>query len=102
MYGLMADVDGLVATAWRQVRLEDWDRESLLVSWLNELLFLTEREGLLFVEFQFESLTDTTMVARIGGVPGSANKASIKAATFHDLALIREGDGWATVITFDV
>jgi riboflavin kinase/FMN adenylyltransferase len=102
MYSLMADLDGLVATTWRRVRLEDWDRESLLVNWLNELLFLTETEGFLLVECQIESLTDTELVARVGGVPGSVNKASIKAATFHDLTLAREDHGWATVITFDV
>jgi riboflavin kinase/FMN adenylyltransferase len=102
MYSLMADLDGLVAITWRRVRLEDWDRESLLVAWLNELLFLTEAEGLLFVECRIESLTDTALVAQVGGAPGSVNQASIKATTFHDLALVREGDGWATVITFDV
>jgi SHS2 domain-containing protein len=102
MYSLMADLDGLVATTWHDVRLEDWDLESLLVSWLNELLFLTEVEGLLFVQFRIKSLSDTVLVARVGGVPGSVSKASIKAATFHDLCLVRQDDGWATVITFDV
>ncbi len=58
MTGLMADLDGLVATEWREVRLEGWDRESLLVDWLNELLFLTETERLLFVDYRIESLTD--------------------------------------------
>lgn len=101
MYGLMADLDGLVATTWREVRLEGWDRESLLVAWLNELLYLTEQERLLFLDCSITSLTDTTLVARVRGVPGAATRVSIKAATFHDLALVRDGDGWSTVITFD-
>jgi riboflavin kinase/FMN adenylyltransferase len=102
MYGLMADLDGLVATSWLEVRLEGWDQESLLVSWLNELLFLTEMEGLLFVDSQIESLTDTTLVARAGGVPGPVTKAIIKAATFHDLALVHGEEGWSTTVTLDV
>ena len=102
MYSLMADLDGLVATGWREVRLEAWDRESLLVDWLNELLFLTEVEGLLFVEYNLESLTDTALVARVGGVPALPTKAQIKAATFHNLAFVRDENGWSTVITFDV
>jgi riboflavin kinase/FMN adenylyltransferase len=102
MYSLMVDLDGLVPTAWREVRLEDWDRESLLVGWLNELLFLTEVEHLFFVEYQIESLTSTTLVARAGGAPGTAKGASIKAATFHELALERDDAGWSTVITLDV
>jgi SHS2 domain-containing protein len=102
MYSLMADIDGLVATTWRQINLEEWDLESLLVSWLNELLFLTETQGLLFIEFRFESLTDETLVAHVGGVPGSATRAGIKAATFHDLRLLREAGEWTTTLTFDV
>jgi SHS2 domain-containing protein len=108
MYRLMADVDGLVATDWRQVRLEALDQEGLLVDWLNELLFLTETEGLVFVAFVVEALEDTgaapgaSLVAQVGGVPGSVTKAQIKAATFHNLALAQENDGWATLITFDV
>jgi riboflavin kinase/FMN adenylyltransferase len=102
MYSLMADLDGLVPTAWREVRLDALDRESLLVDWLNELLFLTEVEGLLFVEYRFELLTDTALVARAGGVPAPAIRAQIKAATFHNLALVCDEAGWSTVITFDV
>lgn len=102
MYSLMADLDGLVATQWREIRLEGWDRESLLVDWLNELLFFTDTEGMLFVDCRVESLTESELVARAGGVVAPAKKAHIKAATFHDLALIREEAGWSTVITFDV
>jgi SHS2 domain-containing protein len=98
----MADLDGLVATHWRELRLESWDRESLLVDWLNELLFLTETEGLLFVEWRIESLTDRELVARVGGAPAPVTRAGIKAATFHDLALRQDESGWFTTITFDV
>ncbi len=110
MYSLMADLDGLVATEWREVRLEAWDQESLLVDWLNELLFITEMEELLFIDCKIDSLTGTTstgptgavLVARVGGAAGQVTKAHIKAATFHDLELVQDQAGWSTVITFDV
>jgi riboflavin kinase/FMN adenylyltransferase len=102
MYSLLANLDGLVATTWREIHLESWDWESLLVDWLNELLYLTETEGLLFVDCQVKSVTDTTLVARAGGVLGSVMQASIKAATFHNLAIVWDGQWWSTVITFDV
>jgi riboflavin kinase/FMN adenylyltransferase len=102
MYSLMADLNGLVATQWQEVRLEALDRETLLVDWLNELLFLTETEGTMFVEWQIESLTDHVLVARAGGVSAEVTKAHIKAATFHDLALVEDEMGWSTVLTFDV
>lgn len=113
MYGMMADLEELVATEWREIHLEAWDRETLLVDWLNELLFLTEMEELLFVDYQIESLSDSSelseadpvgamLVARVGGVQALATKASIKAATFHDLSIVRDPSGWSTSITFDV
>lgn len=101
MYSLMADLDGLVATVWRDVRLEGWDRESLLVNWLNELLYITEQEGLLFVDYRIEAITDTRVVARVGGVPSPTTSINIKAATFHELAVTNGGEGWSTVVTFD-
>lgn len=102
MYSLMADLEGLVATDWREIRLETWDPPSLLVDWLNELLFLTEMEGLVFVDSRIESLDETVLVARAGGIAAPITKAHIKAATFHDLEFVRDGPGWSTVITLDV
>jgi riboflavin kinase/FMN adenylyltransferase len=102
MTSLMADLDDLVGTEWREVRLEGWDRESLLVNWLNELLFLTETERLLFVDYRIESLTDTALVARVRGAHAPVTQAIVKAATYHDLRLVHDDTGWSTVITFDV
>jgi SHS2 domain-containing protein len=104
MYSLMGDLheEGLLATEWREVSLEALDRESLLVDWLNELLFLAEMEGLLFLDFRIRSLTETALVALAGGVRAPVTKADIKAATFHDLEIVQDESGWSTVITFDV
>jgi riboflavin kinase/FMN adenylyltransferase len=104
MYSLMGilDDEGLVPTTWHEISLEALDRESLLVDWLNELLFLAEVEELRFVEFQIRQLADTTLAARIGGVPAEEAKAGVKAATFHNLEIARDEQGWSTVITFDV
>ncbi|MFC2030838.1 archease [Chloroflexota bacterium] len=102
MYTLMADIEGRVATRWREIRLKGRDREGLLVDWLNELLFVSEVEHVLFVDFQVTQLGSGQLVALAGEVPGSATQADIKAATFHNLAVNRVDDGWSTVITFDV
>jgi SHS2 domain-containing protein len=102
MYSLLADVEGSVPTTWREISLEGWDQETLLVDWLNELLYLTETEDLLFVDYEIESLTPTGLLARAGGIPGRVTRVNIKAATFHDLALADDGDRWSAVITFDV
>jgi SHS2 domain-containing protein len=102
MYGMMADLDGLAATGWRDVLLEEGDRESLLVEWLNELLFITETEDWLPVDYRIQSITETALVASVGGVSGAPTKAKIKAATFHELAILPDQGGWSVAITFDV
>jgi riboflavin kinase/FMN adenylyltransferase len=104
MYSLMGVLndEGLLPVAWHELSLEALDRESLLVDWLNELLFLAEVEGLLFVAFQVEELTGTVLQARAGGVPAQEPKADVKAATFHDLEIVQDGGGWSVTITFDV
>ena len=112
MCSLMGDLDGLVPGVWRTVRLESTDLETLLVEWLNELLYLIESEGLLFIEYHVESLRASkavrdgtpgaAMVAHVGGVVAPVSKADIKAATFHDLALVEDSTGWSATITFDV
>ncbi len=102
MYGLMADSEGLVATNWREIHLEGLDRESLLVEWLNELLFITEMEALLLVEAQIVTLSNEALIARVGMVQGEVTMAQIKAATFHNLTIREDETGWTTVITFDV
>lgn len=102
MYSLMADLNGLVPTMWRDVHLDAADTETLFVDWLNELLFLTEIEGIVFLDWQIELLSETSLLARVGGVIAPLTKAHIKAATFHNLVLSRTEKEWSTVITFDV
>ena len=102
MYSLMADLDGLVATDWHEIRLEAGDRETLLVDWLNELLYLTEMEEIVFIQCRVDLLSDTELVARAGGVRVPLTKAHIKAATFHELAVLQGESGWSAVITLDV
>jgi riboflavin kinase/FMN adenylyltransferase len=112
MCSLMGDLERLAPEQWRTIRLEASDRETLLVEWLNELLFLTETEGLLFVDFSIESVADAamvedgtvgaTLVAHAGGAVAPVTRAHIKAATFHDLKLVEDRAGWSTLITFDV
>ena len=116
MFSMMADLNGLVAMNWQQLRLEAWDREALLVDWLNELLFLAETEGSLPVDCRIEFLGSAesllpassedpnavVLIAQVGSTVAPVTGAYIKAATFHDLVLVQDETGWSTVLTFDV
>lgn len=78
------------------------DVETLLVDWLNELLYLSERHDVAFTAFAFDDLTSERLAATVSGRPIATRRAGIKAATFHNLEVTRTSDGYATEITFDV
>jgi riboflavin kinase/FMN adenylyltransferase len=103
MYSVMGlEIEGEVAAEWRDISLDASDLEILLVDWLNELLYIGEVENLLLVDFRIESLTDSRLKARVGGILAEEPVRDIKAVTFHDLEVVREEGGWSTVVTFDV
>ncbi|MGC9335855.1 MAG: archease, partial [Anaerolineae bacterium] len=103
MFQLMdLKAEGERATEWHEISMEAADPEILLVDWLNELLYIGEMGSLLPVDFQIESLTETALVARIGGVPVEDPSWEVKAATFHNLEVVHEEGGWSTVVVFDV
>ena len=79
-----------------------FDAETLLVTWLGELLFWNEQEGLIFTEFDLEEVTPTYLKGKArGGVP-SEHRRHIKAVTFHNLDIRPTERGWETTIVFDV
>lgn len=88
------------------VELSADDHTELLVTWLEELLYRSELEGLCFVWFEVE-LEDTRLRARAGGVPVrmaglEASGPTVKAITRHLLAVDRTPDGCLVRVVFDV
>lgn len=104
MMAQMLDVARVPRTGRRRVQVAAPDRESLLVEWLNELLYLREVEGETFVRARVTHLTDTTLEAEVEGgpVPAGAVFHPIKAATYHGLAIRETETGYEAVIVFDV
>lgn len=77
------------------------DLEGLLVDWLNELLYLGDREGLVFTRFEGLTVTPPHLAALAwGGVPAE-RYTYIKAATFHNLAVRATPAGYETEIVLD-
>lgn len=86
----------------RRVGVEGGDYESLLVSWLQELLYHTESEGLAFFEFRIEALEPGRLAAAAWGAPGDRLEKVIKAVTYHDLNIRETPEGLEATIVFDV
>lgn len=86
----------------RQVKVQGFDRETLLVNWLNELLYLQEQHGETYSEFQFQEIVDTRLQARIRGRSSAGAGRRIKAVTFHGLQIRRTAEGWEATVVVDV
>jgi SHS2 domain-containing protein len=85
----------------RDVEVQGFDRETLLVNWLNELLYLQEKHGETYSEFNIGEISETRLRARIRGRRSPAARM-IKAVTFHGLEIKRTLDGWEATVVVDV
>lgn len=86
----------------RTIEVEGIDRETLLVNWLNEILYLEQTQGEVYDRFQILESSNRHLHARLGGRQSEGWVTQIKAATFHDLAIKQTPDRLEATIVFDV
>lgn len=86
---------------FKQISLNNSDPETLLVDFLNELLFYAESEGLAFDHFELKMEGDQ-MEARVDGAPIASMGKEIKATTYHNLSIIENKQKLTAKIVFDV
>ena len=104
-YGMacqLADPGKVEQTVEQSVELNAYDVETLLVSWLGELLYLGEREECVFTDFDLLEVTPTRLWATIRGGSIHEHQRHIKAVTFSDMEIVQTGEGYQTVVVFDV
>lgn len=106
MFSILCDIDRVEARQTYRVEVEADDIETLLVEWLNELLYLHESEEVLLKNIIVTELSETRIVGRGRGehVDHKRHKlyADIKAATFYMLRLQQTERGWQAEVIFDV
>jgi SHS2 domain-containing protein len=87
MFSIMTDIKKISETAVRDVEVTADETKVLLVSWLNELLFICDVEKILFKRFEILELNETKMFAKCYGEKIDPRrhriKTEIKAATYH-------------------
>jgi SHS2 domain-containing protein len=86
----------------RQVALDSFDLLSLLVDWLNELVYLCERDRAIYTTYDIARLEPTHLEATIGGSKICRVGKTVKAATFSELSIEPTVAGYEATITFDV
>lgn len=106
MFTLIADLEEVGEEVCRQIEVQAEDKESLLASWLNELLYLFDTEGIIFKRFEVTELGESSLKAEGCGEPidtvRHSLKAGVKAATYHMLRVAREEDRYSVRVIFDV
>jgi SHS2 domain-containing protein len=85
----------------RHLELEAIDAESLLVQFLEELLYLQAMAGLAFDQFKLH-VSQVKLGADLEGAPLATLQKEIKAVTFHNLHIQKEQRGLVVTIVFDV
>jgi SHS2 domain-containing protein len=92
------------------MRLSAPDLETLLVRWINELVFLIQGDGFVptGAEMRIEEAGegDFFLEARLTGasldLEGYGWQGEIKSATFHGLEVTRDSSGWRAQVILDV
>jgi len=105
MFSLITDLELVEETEYRDIELTSSDEESLLVEWLNELIYLFDVDNIVFKRFDIIRLGETALKARSYGQKVDINrhemKTGIKAATYHMLT-IEKGDVNRVQVLFDI
>ena len=105
-FHLMTDLETVRLRVERRVVLRGESLERLMVDWLGELLYLHDVENLLFRRFSIEFVGEDGLKGVAKGEPFQEGiheiKREVKAITYHQLRIERQGEGWRAQVIFDL
>jgi SHS2 domain-containing protein len=106
LFSLITELDDVGEDLKYDVEVASEDRESLLVEWLNELIYLFDAEHVLLKRFDIKSLSNTQLKATCYGEkfdPARHRiKTGVKAATYHMLRIDKDNKGYKAQVIFDI
>lgn len=104
MYAVMRGEPGSGAQPVRRtIRVEDSpDSTALLVDFLNEVLHRAHVAKEMFTEVVLTRLDGTSVTAELTGVAPAAFEEDVKAVTYHEADVRRDGEQWGTMLVFDL
>jgi SHS2 domain-containing protein len=106
MFSLIVEPETVRQTDERELTLEAGDLEELLFMWLNELLFIMYADDLLFSRFEVTDIEDSRLNATARGEEIDPERhrvdEEIKAATYHEMMVEHQDNGWKARVIFDV
>lgn len=106
LFDIITDLSKVKEEVKYELEITGIDKEQLLVHWLSELLYLHEVKNLLFKGFYLTDIKDNRLEATACGEALNESKhvinTEIKAVTYHDMSIIREGHQWRARVIFDL
>ena len=89
-----------------QISVQGSDLPDLMVRWLGEILYIFQGENRLVTQAEINRITPKHLDARIRTIPLSPENheilTEIKAVTYHQIEVIRNGRLWKARIIFDL
>jgi SHS2 domain-containing protein len=80
--------------------------DALLLSWLNELIYIQEVNDFLGKEVDIKELSDKKISGELWGEKLDREKhlfgTEVKAATYHNLEIKTENGSWQITVIFDI
>lgn len=87
----------------RNIKIKSLDLESLLVDFLNEVLYLIQVNKEVYNQVRFIKFTDEKIKAELFGYKLKRINQDIKAVTYYDLKISqRKDNSWKAIVVFDI
>lgn len=103
---LMVDPKDLREETRLELSVSAQDREALLVTWLNELLYLLDAQGFVPRRSRILSMSQTELTAELRGerIDRSRHhvRHMVKAVTYHDLQITHSDGLWEARVIVDL
>ncbi len=106
MLALSADTSAVKERKQKSIELESENYESLLVDWLNEILYLFDSDAFAPKNFHIEEITPKRLKARLSGEPRDPKRHPwtliIKAVTYYELRVEQRNGRWEAQVFLDI
>jgi SHS2 domain-containing protein len=106
LFSLITEPESVKEEFHLDLEVSSEDIDSLLIEWLNELIYLFDVKHILFNHFDIKSLTHNGLKATCYGEDFDPMKhklkAGVKAATYHMLKLDKSDDGFKAQVILDI
>jgi SHS2 domain-containing protein len=106
MLSIAADPAAVLPRHEYSLAVESGDRESLLVDWLNEVLYWFDGKRIAFRDFRVTQFRETAIQAVGTGEPRDPlrhpARLIVKAVTYHQLKIERRGGLWVAEVYLDI